>query len=442
MVSIFLLSSCAQNTYQAGTPYVATAPQEAYAPSRYYAPPGPPDDPWGPYIVEAAARYSVPQQWIRAVIAQESGGEEQAVSPVGAMGLMQLMPETYDDLRDSNGLGADPFDPHNNILAGTAYIREMYDRYGAPGFLAAYNAGPDRLDSYLAGESDLPDETVNYLAAVTPNLGNSIALTGPLAVYASNGAASAGTPNVVAFAEGCDVNAAYDPDHPCAPAPQASVTVASAQPSSGVCDADSAYDPDDPCTPAPQLVASASDQAVSQSASAGSCDADMAYDPDSPCTPQAQSGTAQASAGTCDTDAAYDPNSPCTPAAQAAPVQEAAAAPAASGLYQPATVSAAEAVPQPAPAPSAPAAMAGSWGIQVGAFTSPVLARAVAESAQAELPGDLGNAAIKLPPMSPFGGLVLYRARLVDLSVTAALNACSALNHRQLPCIVLRSSGS
>ena len=54
------------------------------------------------------------------------------------------------------GLGDDPYDPHNNILAGAAYIQEMYDRYGAPGFLAAYNAGPQRVDDYLAGASDLP----------------------------------------------------------------------------------------------------------------------------------------------------------------------------------------------------------------------------------------------------------------------------------------------
>ena len=103
---------------------------------------------------------------------QESGGEEQAVSPTGAMGLMQVEPETYQDLQATYGLGADPFDPHNNILAGAAYISEMYQRYGAPGFLAAYNAGPEDVDEYLAGTSSLPDETVNYLAMVTPQSWN------------------------------------------------------------------------------------------------------------------------------------------------------------------------------------------------------------------------------------------------------------------------------
>src|SRR5215469_12410925 len=75
------------------------------APSRYYPPPGPPEDPWGPYIREAAARYRVPDRWVRAVMQQESGGEQQATSPVGAMGLMQIMPATYEELRARYGLG-------------------------------------------------------------------------------------------------------------------------------------------------------------------------------------------------------------------------------------------------------------------------------------------------------------------------------------------------
>ena len=53
------------------------------------------------------------------------------------MGLMQIMPKTWTELRARYGLGADPYDPHDNILAGAAYIRELHDRYGSPGFLAA-----------------------------------------------------------------------------------------------------------------------------------------------------------------------------------------------------------------------------------------------------------------------------------------------------------------
>ena len=83
---------------------------------------------------------------------QESGGRlydddgSLITSPAGAMGLMQVMPETYDLLQQRYQLDSDPYEPRNNIMAGAAYIREMYDRYGAPGFLAAYNAGPDRLE--------------------------------------------------------------------------------------------------------------------------------------------------------------------------------------------------------------------------------------------------------------------------------------------------------
>ena len=138
-----------------------------------YIPPGPPTDPWGPYIREASARFDVPDQWIRAVMHQESGGKlyhggELVTSWAGAMGLMQVMPATYDGLHDRYSLGDDPFDPHDNIMAGTAYMREMYDIYGTPGFLAAYNAGPARLDDYLSNNRPLPDETRHYVAAIGP----------------------------------------------------------------------------------------------------------------------------------------------------------------------------------------------------------------------------------------------------------------------------------
>ena len=221
----------------------------ASPPARYYPPPGPASDPWGPYIREAASRFRVPEQWVRAVMHQESGGREQAVSPVGAMGLMQVMPATYAGLKRRHRLGDDPYDPHNNILAGTAYIKEMYDRYGAPGFLAAYNAGPDRLDSYLGAGNPLPAETVNYLASITPNLGNAVPLSGPLATYgvgygATYAAASPRpAPTVTSLAAGCDENAAYDPDHPCAPLVQAASAPVQQVASVGSCNPDAAYDP-------------------------------------------------------------------------------------------------------------------------------------------------------------------------------------------------------
>ena len=140
-----------------------------------YAPPGPPEDPWGPYIVAAAARFDVPEEWIRGVMRQESGGRlyengTLITSPTGAMGLMQIEPYTYDELRSRYALGDDPYDPHENIFAGTAYIRELYDAYGSPAFLAAYNAGPGRLDDYLANRAGLPAETRHYVAAIAPGI--------------------------------------------------------------------------------------------------------------------------------------------------------------------------------------------------------------------------------------------------------------------------------
>ena len=83
------------------------------------------------------------------------------------MGLMQLMPATWVELSARYGLGLDPFDPRDNILAGTAYIKDMHDRFGSAGFLAAYHAGPWRYEHYLATGQPLPPETIAYVAAVT-----------------------------------------------------------------------------------------------------------------------------------------------------------------------------------------------------------------------------------------------------------------------------------
>ena len=80
------------------------------------------------------------------------------------------MPGTWAELRARYGLGSDPYDPRHNILAGTAYLREMHDRYGSPGFLAAYNAGPRRYEQHLAGPP-LPAETRAYLATLAPLVG-------------------------------------------------------------------------------------------------------------------------------------------------------------------------------------------------------------------------------------------------------------------------------
>lgn len=121
-------------------------------------------------VAEAAQRFDMPEGWIWSVIRAESGGRIDAVSPAGAQGLMQIMPGTWQSLRSRYALGRDPFDPRDNIMAGTAYLRELHDRYGAPGFLAAYNAGPGRYEDWRDRGRPLPAETRDYVARLAPAL--------------------------------------------------------------------------------------------------------------------------------------------------------------------------------------------------------------------------------------------------------------------------------
>lgn len=130
-----------------------------------------PVDSWAGEIALASGRFGVPAEWIRRVMQVESGGRtmlhgQPIVSKAGAMGLMQLMPPTWREMRALLGLGADPNDPHDNILAGTAYLRILYNRFGYPGLFAAYNAGPGRYGAFLSGERQLPAETRAYVASV------------------------------------------------------------------------------------------------------------------------------------------------------------------------------------------------------------------------------------------------------------------------------------
>jgi soluble lytic murein transglycosylase-like protein len=128
-----------------------------------------PVDRWSSHIEEAASRFQVPAAWIRRVMQAESGGRTRLggrpiESSAGALGLMQLMPGTWREMRAIHGLGHDPHDPRDNILAGTAYLRAMYERFGYPGLFAAYNAGPARYANHLATGRRLPAETVAYAA--------------------------------------------------------------------------------------------------------------------------------------------------------------------------------------------------------------------------------------------------------------------------------------
>ena len=136
--------------------------------------------PYAAHIAEASQRFGIPEHWIRAVLRAESAGDVRAVSSAGAMGLMQVMPDTWAGLRVRYGLGRDPYDPRDNILAGTAYLREMFDRYGnVAAMLAAYNAGPGRYDEHRATGRPLPAETRAYVAALAPILGGAAATEPP-----------------------------------------------------------------------------------------------------------------------------------------------------------------------------------------------------------------------------------------------------------------------
>jgi hypothetical protein len=436
-----------------------------------YAAPGPPEDPWGPYIREAAARFSVPERWIRAVMHQESGGHaylngQPITSDAGAAGLMQVMPATYAELRAQYNLGDDPYNPHDNIIAGTAYIREMYDKYGSPAFLAAYNAGPMRVEDYLAGRASLPNETVNYLASVAPHLGTEVAMSGPLAVYAQNGAPYAPDPVPHPYATapiaGCwrDPDAAYDPDAPCRAAPPPVQVAQSAPPPSyptqtAQCwhDPNAAYDPGAPCqTPPPappvQLAAATPPAPAPTPAPRGAAcwhDPNAAYDPDAPCqTPPAPIQAA-----------------PASPAPAAAPLQLADASPPAAATAPGRVLWGSNATPprpapQPRPAhhsfatyliPQAAAAelpaprAAGAWSIQVGAFASADLARSIAAGAKTLAPHLLAGARPIVGMTAPFGGRVLYRARLAGLSAQEAANACSLLASQRQACVTVPPGG-
>ncbi|WP_242006144.1 lytic transglycosylase domain-containing protein [Acetobacter estunensis] len=336
-----------------------------------YTPPGTTSDPWGPYVREASGRFQLPEQWIRAVMNQESGGKEYrngrlTRSGAGAIGLMQLMPSTWSSLAAQYGLGNDPYEPHDNITAGSGYIRQLYDRFGSPGFLAAYNAGPGRLEQYLQAGTPLPDETVNYVASISPHLGDTVPAVGATPVMvasASQRVPTVPTASVVPVetatlsrtADGClrNVDAAYDPsdclvdrDVPHAdpaplPPPQPTITVASTQP-----------------LPAPQPAPLPTELA-----------------------------------------------SYVEPVGHRAPVMQASYAPV--------------------------RGMGGSWAVQVGAFSSGGEARMALAQARAII-GPLS--ASPLVMRVPSSAAPLYRARLVGLGAEDAAAACRALRSHAMAC--------
>jgi soluble lytic murein transglycosylase-like protein len=119
-----------------------------------------------PLITSAAQEQGLDTKLLRAVIDQESSFRPCAVSSKGAQGLMQLMPDTADELKV-----ADPFDPKQSIDGGAKYLKQLLDKYKGdiPQALAAYNAGPTATDQ-AKGVPEIP-ETRAYVDAILQKLG-------------------------------------------------------------------------------------------------------------------------------------------------------------------------------------------------------------------------------------------------------------------------------
>jgi hypothetical protein len=117
-------------------------------------------------VAAAATAQSLQPELIKAVIRQESAFHPCAVSVKGAMGLMQIMPATADQFQV-----ADPFDPAQNIRAGSLYLKQLLDRYQGDTklALAAYNAGPSRVDEAGKTTPDIP-ETQDYVNRIMETL--------------------------------------------------------------------------------------------------------------------------------------------------------------------------------------------------------------------------------------------------------------------------------
>jgi hypothetical protein len=426
-----------------------------------YDPPGPPSDPWGPYIRQASQRFDVPETWIREVMRQESGGRPQATSRAGAMGLMQVMPGTYRELQARYALGPDPYHPWNSVMAGTAYIREMYELYGSPGFLAAYNAGPRRFEDYLWGGRGLPGETRNYVARVGPRI----------AAAAPNRRAP---PEIYAAAEiPTDIPAGPRPGNratmlalrdqrtppPAIREGEPPVQVASLPrgpvfgmepiedgrpvPATALAGRMTTLPPAPgaalPPAPAaePARIAAAALPGAREAAARPEPPAQVAAARPTPVLAAARAGSLPPPAP--GLAAAARPGS-LPPPGRAAQPEPPAATLAAAGPRRLSLVGSAQAATlprSPAPAPQPARAAPGGWSVQVGAFASENLARAAAAQARDRV-ALLGARPVVVPVRQ--GRETLFRARVTGLSREAAMSACQRLGERA-GCIVVSPEG-
>jgi len=441
LTTITGLAACATTPTAPTIPVTQEAAQYRSHAKSHYAEPGTADDPWGPYIEEASRRFDVPDPWIRAVMQQESGGRLFAsdgsfvTSVPGAMGLMQLMPPTYDDMKQQYGLGDDAYDPHDNIIAGTAYIRQMYDIYGSPGFLAAYNDGPGSLDRYLRSGRALPRETRRYVASIGPQI---------VGIWPNSRSAADLMVAQHDAARGTQYAAAQSTDQ------TRSIRSAWAH---HAAPADGADQDDEPVQVAEAPVAATTAPAYTHSWNAMS---PQNGSPNSVSAAWAARGTPAASPTpqtTPDPDSVRSHWAARVPApAQAAPSEDTSsdATPVATtpvamvparSRYAFHLVTPAMAEPSPLlrhPTQTATASHHGDWSIQVGAFNSAAQASQAAGHANASL--SLVSARSQIAPVKS-GRARLYRARLTGLSHDDAIAACHRLGHAG-PCVIVSPSSS
>jgi hypothetical protein len=431
-----LLSACGSRPQQISAQQEST--QYLSHARRSYTPPGPASDPWGPYVAEAAAKFDVPERWVREVMHQESGGRlygrggDLITSGAGAMGLMQVMPATYDELRRRYPeLGSDPFDPHNNITAGTAYIREMYDIYGAPGFLAAYNAGPGRLDDYLTRSRSLPEETRRYVASIGPKIAGVFPTTrSPGEQYAMN-ALPMQIPDGPRYANGWASgveSASYSPAVAAVlnPPPAAAQPIVLAPPSPS---AQVAQVPETPPAAPPGGYITLAPQPIESAESSGTPSVEPLEDAPVPLRLKQVAQRPEP------TFLSRQPRLASTGRIRPveSPRQFAALA---SAPRRPSSFSLVS------PANAAPVIIrhggpiAGNWAVQVGAFESANLASAATTAARDTARDVLGSARLAVSSVRQPRG-TLYRARLVGLSRDAAAHACERLVRSRTNCMIV-----
>jgi hypothetical protein len=414
-----MLAACAQTEGQrsAGNGPYYNRPDSPAAP-------GPAGDPWGPWIRDASRRFDIPELWIREVMRQESGGRANATSHAGAMGLMQVMPGTYRELQARYNLGSDPYHPYDSIQAGTAYLREMYELYGNPAFLAAYNAGPRRLEDYLWGGRGLPNETRNYVRRIGPRIQTAApGRRAPAEVYAA---------------------AEIGMDIPAGPRPIGGGTMLAlrqqrdAAPPVQV----AAAPPPPPAAPRVQVASLATAALVAPPPRAPAAAPTYMQGIENPTlTPSARAALAEAAresaierAQQADEESGQARAPAVVASALAAPERRAPAGSPFRSLGGIVGTAQASTLPRaPQPTPSAPTAGGNGWSVQVGAFASENLARTTANQAR-DVVQTLGTRTAVTPVRQ--GRTTLYRARVTGLSRSGAEQACARMRGRSACTVV------